>query len=286
MAMWNPWRGCKKCSDGCLHCYIHKGDFKRNVDTNDIVKTKDFYKPTEKLKNGNYKMKSGIVYLCFSTDFLIEEADAWRLSCWEMIKERQDCTFLFLTKRIDRFLNCIPNDWGDGYDNVVVGCTIENQKTADYKLSIFKDLPIKLKCITAQPLLENIDIEKYLDDIELVIVGWESDLNARWMRARQSVFPMSAFCWNVPEWRFTYGIITRVARSVSGRQRNMWKCWVPRVPCWFAPCANGASLCAARRHRCLVWGFTETLEPLPMSPPRRKISPLPPGCWGKAWISL
>ena len=32
MAMWNPWRGCKKCSDGCLHCYIHKGDFKRNVD--------------------------------------------------------------------------------------------------------------------------------------------------------------------------------------------------------------------------------------------------------------
>ena len=179
MAMWNPWRGCKKCSDGCLHCYIHKGDFKRNVDTNDIVKTKDFYKPTEKLKNGNYKMKSGIVYLCFSTDFLIEEADAWRLSCWEMIKERQDCTFLFLTKRIDRFLNCIPNDWGDGYDNVVVGCTIENQKTADYKLSIFKDLPIKLKCITAQPLLENIDIEKYLDDIELVIVGGESDLNAR-----------------------------------------------------------------------------------------------------------
>lgn len=34
-------------------------------------------------------------------------------------------------------------------------------------------------CITAQPLLENIDIEKYLDDIELVVVGGESDRNAR-----------------------------------------------------------------------------------------------------------
>ena len=45
MSMWNPWRGCKKCSDGCLHCYIHKGDAKRNVDTNKIVKTKDFDKP-------------------------------------------------------------------------------------------------------------------------------------------------------------------------------------------------------------------------------------------------
>jgi len=44
MAMWNPWRGCRKCSDGCLHCYIHKGDAKRGVNTSEIVKTKDFYK--------------------------------------------------------------------------------------------------------------------------------------------------------------------------------------------------------------------------------------------------
>ena len=124
-------------------------------------------------------MKSGLVYMCFSTDFLIAEADEWRQECFKMIKERSDCTFLFLTKRIDRFMKCIPNDWLDGYDNLVVCCTIENQKNADYKLSIFKDLPIKHKCITAQPLLENINIEKYLDDIELVVVGGESDLNAR-----------------------------------------------------------------------------------------------------------
>ena len=52
-------------------------------------------------------------------------------------------------------------------------------KNADSKLSIFKDLPVKHKCITAQPLLERIDIEKYLDDIELVVVGGESDIKAR-----------------------------------------------------------------------------------------------------------
>lgn len=179
MSMWSPWRGCKKCSDGCLHCYIHKGDIKRKINTNDIIKTKDFLKPIQKLKNGNYKMKSGITYLCFSSDFLIEEADAWRKECWKMIYERQDCTFLFLTKRIDRFMNCIPENWNDGYDNVVIGCTVENQKNADYRLNIFKDLPIKHKCITAQPLLEKIDIEKYLDGIELVVVGGESDINAR-----------------------------------------------------------------------------------------------------------
>ena len=171
MSMWNPWRGCKKCSDGCLHCYIHKGDYKRGINTSDIVRTKDFGKPIEKLKNGSYKMKSGMVYLCFSTDFFIEEADEWRDECWKMIRERQDCTFLFLTKRIDRFSHCIPKDWESGYDNVVICCTIENQRNADYKLSIFQKLPIKHKCITAQPLIENIEIEKYLDGIELVVVG-------------------------------------------------------------------------------------------------------------------
>lgn len=179
MSIYNPWRGCKKCSEGCLHCYIHKGDSKRNIDTSVITKTDSFYRPIEKLKNGNYKMKSGICYLCFQSDFLLEEADPWRSEVWSMIKERSDITFLFLTKRIERFNDCVPNDWKSGYDNVIVCCTIENQVNADKKLSILNKLPIKHKCITAQPLLERINIEKYLNDIELVVVGGESDINAR-----------------------------------------------------------------------------------------------------------
>lgn len=162
-----------------MHCYIHKGDAKRGINTNDIVKTKDFCKPVEKLKNGNYKLKSGIVYTCFSTDFLLQEADDWREECWKMIRQRADCTFLFLTKRIERFMACTPEDWGDGYENVVVCCTIENQDNADRKLSVFQTLPIKHKCITAQPLIGPIDLEKYLDHIELVVVGGESDRDAR-----------------------------------------------------------------------------------------------------------
>ena len=162
-----------------MHCYIHKGDAKRGINTNDIVKTKDFCKPVEKLKNGSYKLKSGIVYTCFSTDFLLQEADGWREECWKMIRQRADCTFLFLTKRIERFMECIPEDWDDGYEHVVVCCTIENQDNADRKLSVFQTLPIKHKCITAQPLIGPIDMEKYLDHIELVVVGGESDRDAR-----------------------------------------------------------------------------------------------------------
>ncbi len=180
MAMWNPWRGCHRYSEGCKFCFIHKGDDKRGVDTNEIVRTDKFNVPIEKTKAGAYKVKSGqTVYLCFSTDFLIEEADSWRQECWEMIKERSDLDFLFLTKRIDRFMDCVPKDWIDGYDNVTVGCTIENQEAANYRLSIFSALPIKHKNIICQPLIDSVNIEKYLHDVELVVVGGESDKDAR-----------------------------------------------------------------------------------------------------------
>jgi len=180
MAIWSPWRGCHKYSSGCLHCYIHRGDNKKNIDTNKIVKTDMFDLPVRKNKKNEYVMKSNqIVYMCFQSDFFIEEADLWRKECWQMIKERSDLTFLCLSKRIDRFLTCIPDDWKDGYDNVVIGCTIEDQESADYRLSIFRNLPIKHKNIVCQPLLESITISKYLNGIDLVVVGGESGKNTR-----------------------------------------------------------------------------------------------------------
>lgn len=50
---------------------------------------------------------------------------------------------------------------------------------ADYRLTIFDNLPIKHKSIICQPLIENISIEHHLRGIELVLVGGESDRNAR-----------------------------------------------------------------------------------------------------------
>lgn len=180
MAVWNPWRGCHKYSEGFRFCYIHKGDSKRGIDTNDIIQTDKFRAPIEKNKKGEYRIKGGqVIYLCFSSDFLLSDADAWRVACWQMIRERSDLHFIFLTKRIERFHDCIPDDWGAGYDNVTVGCTIENQEMADYRLSIFSKLPIRHKNVICQPLIEQVDIEKYLDDVKLVVVGGESDYNAR-----------------------------------------------------------------------------------------------------------
>lgn len=179
MGRWDPWRGCHRCSEGCKFCYIHKGDAKRGIDTNEIVRNKNFDRLIQKKKNGEYKAAPGFYYLCFASDFLLEDADQWRDECWKIIRERSDCTFLFLTKRIERFMDCIPPDLGDGYDNVIICCTIENQENADKKLSVFQKVPAKHKQITAQPLIGPVDMEQYLDGIEAVIVGGESDKNAR-----------------------------------------------------------------------------------------------------------
>lgn len=179
MIMWNPWRGCRKCSDGCLYCYIYKTDIQRGINPNRVSRTKDFALPVLKKKNGDYKVKPDVIEVCVSSDFFIEEADAWRDDCWKMMKEREDCMFVFSTKRIERFWDCIPCDWNEGYENVTISCTVENQKNAEERLEFFKELPIRHKHITAQPLLECIDIRKYLDDIELLTVGGESDYAAR-----------------------------------------------------------------------------------------------------------
>lgn len=75
MARWDPWRGCHRYSEGCKFCYIHKGDAKRGVDTNCITKTDKFNAPIVRKKSGEYKMNSGLIYVCFSSDFLLEDAD-------------------------------------------------------------------------------------------------------------------------------------------------------------------------------------------------------------------
>lgn len=154
MAMWNPWRGCHRYSEGCKYCYIHKGDAKRGVDTNAVIKTDNFSAPVAKNKKGEYKIKSGqTVYLCFSTDFLIEEADEWRDECWKMIKKRSDLNFIFLTKRIERFLQCIPSDWNGG----AKGVHFQFRQCGTYFIKDGKKYTLNVRDLCSQARKANID---------------------------------------------------------------------------------------------------------------------------------
>ena len=182
-ADWNPWHGCTKISPGCKYCYVYRQDkmYQSEKPSNICRKNQSFDLPVRKKRDGTYKIPSGkIVFTCFTSDFLIEDADEWRRDCWKMIRERSDCYFYFFTKRIDRFSVCMPDDWGDGYDNVIIGCTVENQAMADYRLPVFKSLPIKHRSIIVSPIIERVDISKYLDGtVEEVSTGGESGVEAR-----------------------------------------------------------------------------------------------------------
>lgn len=178
---YNPWHGCHKISAGCVNCYMFRGDKRFDRDANTVRKTQAFSLPIQKKRDGEYKVKSHTtLYTCLTSDFFIEEADEWRNEVWRMIKERADCHFFIITKRIHRCLECFPSDWGLGYDNVTIACTVENQTQADLRLSLFKMYPIKHKIIICEPILENIDLSQYLDtSIEEILVGGESGPNAR-----------------------------------------------------------------------------------------------------------
>lgn len=180
--MWNLWHGCHKLSEGCRHCYVYRGDVKRDIDSRVVVQTKNFDLPVRRKRNGEYKIPSGtLVYTCFTSDFLLEDADPWRAQAWEMIRTRSDLHFLMITKRIDRLAACLPADWGDGYDHVTICCTVENQACADYRLPIYRALPVKHKVIICEPLLERIDLSAYSigEWIEQVVAGGESGYEAR-----------------------------------------------------------------------------------------------------------
>lgn len=176
---WEPWTGCYKESDGCTYCYYY-GLFSKRYGQNRVYKTPEFDKPIAKTSKGKDKIQSGkIVATCFASDFFIKEADAWRTEAWAMIKSRPDLEFMILTKRIDRFYVSLPNDWGDGYNNVNIGCTVENQATADYRLPLFLSYPIKRKFIAAAPLLGPIDLSNYLRGVDHVTAGGETGREAR-----------------------------------------------------------------------------------------------------------
>lgn len=144
-------------------------------------KTGNFDLPVRKNRKGEYRIPPGTtVYTCFTSDFFLDDADPWRGEAWDFIRERNDCTFFFFTKRIDRLDRCIPPDWGDGYENVVIGCTVENQKMADHRLPVFLSAPVRHRVVGVEPILERVSLGKYLDGrIESVSVGGESGPEAR-----------------------------------------------------------------------------------------------------------
>lgn len=184
MLTWNPWHGCHKISAGCRHCYVFREDaaFGVATPTSEIHRTASFSLPLKTDRRRAWKYPAGTEFsLCFTSDFLIEEADGWRPEIWDIIRRRNDCRYMFFTKRIERLEQALPSFWEEIADIVSVGCTVENQDRADYRMPIFLSLPLKHRIVVVAPMIEPIALSRWLDPekIEMVTVGGESGKYAR-----------------------------------------------------------------------------------------------------------
>lgn len=181
--MWNPWHGCHKVSTGCAHCYMYSLDKSRGIlDSHIIKKTGQFNLPLKKHRDKTYVIPSNTkVMVCMTSDFFIEEADIFREKAWEMMEYRKDVLFMIPTKRPERVINTLPTWWGSGLENVWLNVSTENQEMAELRIPILLSLPFKHKGIMASPLLEEINIEKYLqyNKIEAVYAAGENYTGAR-----------------------------------------------------------------------------------------------------------
>ena len=180
MVLWNLVHGCHRKSEGCKHCYVFTRDEQHGVDANIVRKTSAFYLPMRRDRRGDWKIPAGsMVMTCFSSDFFIEEIDAWREEAWRMMRERKDLEFYMVTKRPERIAESLPRFWAELKARVYICCTMENQRRVDERLPVFQALPLVHREIIVEPMLEMVDFHGSLSGIDRIIVGGESGRNAR-----------------------------------------------------------------------------------------------------------
>ena len=179
----NFWVGCKKVSPACKFCYMFRdygGRYK-----NDPTKVK-------RTKDGTFRAalswkEPRKIFTCSWSDFFIEDADGFRADAWDVIRRTPQHSWQILTKRPERIMQCLPDDWGAGWDNVWFGVSVEDQKRSDERLEIFRDIPAKIKFLSVEPLLSSVDLSNWFvpalkirhlrgtaPAVDWIIVGGES----------------------------------------------------------------------------------------------------------------
>lgn len=175
---WNPWQGCKKVSPGCKYCYMYRDKKRWKQDPKTVVRSV----PTTFTKPLRWH-DAAMVFTCSWSDWFIDEADEWRPEAWDIIKSTPHLTYQILTKRPERIIENLPPDWGEGYPNVWLGVSAENQETFNERVPILAEVPARVRFLSIEPMLEPIRFSDVMvsgmfkrpfDKIGWVIVGGES----------------------------------------------------------------------------------------------------------------
>ena len=184
----NPWIGCTKIAPGCDNCYAEKLDARFGGDHWNVKVAPRYTKP------GNWKKvltwhrkavtegKRHKVFCGSMMDWCDKDAPPGALGdLWQLIRDTPMLDWQLLTKRATLIKRCLPDDWGDGYDNVWLGVTVEDMEYGYPRIEALRQIPAKVRFLSCEPLLELLDIEPCLSDMDWVIIGGESGPNYRMM---------------------------------------------------------------------------------------------------------
>ena len=105
-------------------------------------------------------------------------------TCSRLIRECRRLDWLLLTKRPQNILKMLPADWDDGYRNVWLGMTAENQRYFDQRWPILQRIPSATKFISYEPALGSLSLPKSGPVPDWIITGGESGSGARRLKPR------------------------------------------------------------------------------------------------------
>lgn len=199
----NPWEGCTKVGPGCDNCYAETRNkrFKGNNWGPGAPRRRtspaNWKKP---LKWNAEAWARGIRYRVFCASladvFDNEVPPSWRQDLFNLIGQTPHLDWLLLTKRIGNVPDLVHGSYMPS--NVWLGITVVNQKEADRDIPKLLKIPAKVRFLSVEPLLGEIDLYRggwsllkpplrnggiSKDRIHWVIVGGESGTNARPMQA-------------------------------------------------------------------------------------------------------
>lgn len=162
----NFWVGCEKVSQACKFCYaegwakrtgspeLWRGQRRRTTAEN-------WRQPLRWNRQAAALGQATYVFANSMADFF--DADVpreWRSDAWELIRRTPALTWLLLTKRPQNIERMVPDAWGDGWPNVWLGTTVENQEEADRRIPHLLGVPAKLHFLSCEPLLAPVDLTR------------------------------------------------------------------------------------------------------------------------------
>ena len=165
-ATWNPWIGCTKVSPGCTHCYPETEDKRRGWTHGGWGPGKPRRRTSphywRQLQKWNQQAsQAGIkkkVFVASLADALDPEVPAeWRRDMWNAIRPHGALIFQVLTKRPELAAEMLPPDWGNGWENIWFGVSVENQDYA-WRIGELLKIPAAVRFLSIEPMLGPVDL--------------------------------------------------------------------------------------------------------------------------------